>query len=175
MIRVSLLIVACIALCTSAMNAADFYLQLSGIEGSSRLGDAAGAIEVHSFSWGIVSPRDAASGLPTGKRMHKPLHLTLELDKASPQLILACATGQHIKEAKLTVRKLNPNGGAENYYTITLIDCMVSSAAIDCDDDSDGDGLDDSKLTQSISLTYQKIKWEFIGGPVGEDDWEEAK
>jgi hypothetical protein len=26
-------------------------------------------------SGGVVSPRDAASGLPTGKRMHKPLAL----------------------------------------------------------------------------------------------------
>lgn len=33
-----------------------------------------------------VSPRDAASGLPTGKRMHKPLTITKELDKSSPML-----------------------------------------------------------------------------------------
>jgi hypothetical protein len=37
-------------------------------------------IEVRS----IVSPRDAASGLPTGKRMHKPMVITKELDKSSP-------------------------------------------------------------------------------------------
>jgi hypothetical protein len=32
----------------------------------------------------VVSPRDAASGLPTGKRMHKPFVITKELDKSSP-------------------------------------------------------------------------------------------
>ncbi|MEO6134482.1 MAG: hypothetical protein ABIP35_04980 [Ginsengibacter sp.] len=31
----------------------------------------------------IVSPRDAASGLPTGKRMHKPFVITKELDVSS--------------------------------------------------------------------------------------------
>ncbi len=31
----------------------------------------------------IVSPRDPASGLPTGKRMHKPFVITKELDKSS--------------------------------------------------------------------------------------------
>ena len=31
----------------------------------------------------IVSPRDAASGLPTGKRMHKPFVITMELGVSS--------------------------------------------------------------------------------------------
>ena len=62
-------------------------------------------IEILSWSWGesnptsvgsgsgsgsgklsVISPRDAASGLPTGKRMHKPFVITKELDKASPML-----------------------------------------------------------------------------------------
>lgn len=38
------------------------------------------------FEQGIVSPRDAASGLPTGKRQHKPFVITKELDKSSPVL-----------------------------------------------------------------------------------------
>jgi hypothetical protein len=36
----------------------------------------------------VVSPRDAASGLPTGKRMHKPFIITKELDKSTPLLML---------------------------------------------------------------------------------------
>jgi len=39
-----------------------------------------------SFEQEIVSPRDAASGLPTGKRQHKPFVITKELDKSSPIL-----------------------------------------------------------------------------------------
>ncbi len=38
---------------------------------------------------GVVSPRDAASGLPTGKRMHKPFTITKELDKTSPVFVAA--------------------------------------------------------------------------------------
>ena len=34
----------------------------------------------------IVSPRDAASGLPTGKRMHKPMTIVKEWGAASPKL-----------------------------------------------------------------------------------------
>lgn len=42
---------------------------------------------VINFEQEIVSPRDAASGLPTGKRQHKPFVITKELDKSS--LVLA--------------------------------------------------------------------------------------
>lgn len=42
---------------------------------------------VISFEQDIVSPRDAASGLPTGKRMHKPFVITKELDSSSPTAI----------------------------------------------------------------------------------------
>ena len=42
---------------------------------------------VISFEQYVVSPRDAASGLPTGKRMHKPFVITKELDRSSAAAI----------------------------------------------------------------------------------------
>lgn len=47
-----------------------------------------------SFDQEIVSPRDAASGLPTGKRQHKPFVITKELDKSSPLLARESPTKQ---------------------------------------------------------------------------------
>lgn len=52
--------------------------------GKIRCGDGSCVI---SFEQEIVSPRDAASGLPTGKRMHKPFVITKELDKSSPVMV----------------------------------------------------------------------------------------
>jgi len=43
-------------------------------------------------TYNIVSPKDPASGLPTGKRMHKPMLITKELDKSSPKLITNLGT-----------------------------------------------------------------------------------
>lgn len=45
------------------------------------------------FNQAIVSPRDAASGLPTGKRQHKPVVFTKEYDKSSPQLARTSSGG----------------------------------------------------------------------------------
>jgi hypothetical protein len=47
-----------------------------------------------SFEQEVVSPRDAASGLPTGKRMHKPFVITKELDKSSPMMVRESPTKQ---------------------------------------------------------------------------------
>ncbi|MEP7234917.1 MAG: hypothetical protein ABI778_06445 [Ignavibacteriota bacterium] len=41
----------------------------------------ANKIESIAISHDIISPRDPASGLPTGKRMHKPFTLTLSLSE----------------------------------------------------------------------------------------------
>ena len=48
---------------------------------------------VISFEQDIVSPRDAASGLPTGKRMHKPFVITKVFDKSSPVLAKGSSGG----------------------------------------------------------------------------------
>ncbi len=47
------------------------------------------------------------------------------MDKASPLLMLAAASGQHFKSAVLTVRKSGEV--SQEYLTITLGDLMVSS------------------------------------------------
>jgi hypothetical protein len=52
--------------------------------GKIRCGDGTCTID---FDQEIVSPRDAASGLPTGKRMHKPFTITMELDKNAPAAV----------------------------------------------------------------------------------------
>src|SRR5262245_26590890 len=44
----------------------------------------------------IMSRRDPASGLPTGKRMHKPFIVTKELDKSSPLLYSALVNNENI-------------------------------------------------------------------------------
>lgn len=94
----------------NVLAAADMFIKISDVKGESRviscpssmcsLSDvAAGTYQVQvcdekggavsssvSLSHSVVSPRDAASGLATGKRMHKPMTFTKRLDKSSPQL-----------------------------------------------------------------------------------------
>jgi hypothetical protein len=88
----------------------------------------------------VVSPRDASSGMASGKRMHKPFVITKELDKTSPILSQACASGQHFKEVDVDLA----SGG---HYK--LADVMVSSIQ------KSGGG---DRPMESVSFTYQKIE-----------------
>jgi type VI secretion system secreted protein Hcp len=89
------------------------------------------------------------------------MHFTRRLDKASPQLALACATGQPIRSAVLVCRKSGSDGQPVEYYKITLTDILVSSVA------TGGSSGGTELPTESISLNFAKIEWTYR--PAGQD------
>ena len=114
-----------------------------------------GKIMVIAVSHEIVSPRDAASGLPTGKRQHKPFTIRKELDKSTPLLYSALVTNENLSSATFTYQR---NGAP--FMTVKLTNANISDIA-------------QSGGSESVSFTYQKIQWTWIdGGITAEDDWE---
>jgi type VI secretion system secreted protein Hcp len=162
-----------------ALNA---YLRLQGqkqgeIKGSVTQKGREDSIMVIAYSHDIVSPRDPASGLPTGKRMHKPLVITKELDKSTPLLYQCLVQNENIKTWKLQFwtpqQKAGTGVGSEvQHYTIELVNANIASI---------GQRMLNNKnpeLTryveyEEIAFTYQKITWTWTnGGITAEDDWE---
>src|SRR5690349_18385178 len=79
-------------------------------------------------------PRDPASGLPTGKRQHKPIVITKELDKSSPLLYNALVNNENIPEWELQfwTPQLSAAGGVgaeKQHYTIKLTNANIASIA----------------------------------------------
>jgi type VI protein secretion system component Hcp len=132
-----------------ASAASDYLLEIDAIKGETTATSPAGSIEVSSFSWGAsqasVAPRDAASGMTTGKRQYKPMNAvsgeervatvatpaadsikTFSLTVAEPgdqtaaYLVRMCASGKHIANAVLTSR-------TERFE---LTDIMITSCAV---------------------------------------------
>ena len=164
-----------------ALNA---YLRLKGakqgdIKGSVTQKGREGRIAVIAFSHEIVSPRDAASGLPTGKRMHKPLVVTKELDKATPLLHAALVSNEAITGFTLDFfspsRGPGPGGGAGaevNDFTITLQNASIASIRMTMPNNKDPD-LMKLATSEEIAFTYQKITWTWVdGGVTASDEWE---
>lgn len=109
----------------SLSAASDYLLEIDGVKGESKDDKHKGAIEIESFSWGVSNLGSSGGGGGTGKVSFQDLHFTTRISKASPQLMLACATGKHFPSATLFVRK---SGGSTNeYYKITLEEVLVSS------------------------------------------------
>jgi type VI secretion system secreted protein Hcp len=91
--------------------------------------------------------RDAATGLASGKRMHKPFVIMREVDKASPLLAKACASGQHFPSAEVEVVE---NGKTVHY---TMTDVLISAVNNEASKVQHAE-----RPMESVSFTYQKIE-----------------
>jgi type VI secretion system secreted protein Hcp len=163
-----------------ALNA---YLKLKGqkqgmIKGSVTQKGREGKIMVIAVSHEIVSPRDAASGLPTGKRQHKPFVITKELDKSSPLLYNALVNNENIAEFELqfwTPQITGAAGGSgaeKQHYTVKLTNANIASIDFRMANNKHPDLVRFAEY-EEIAFTYQKISWTIVdGGITAQDDWE---
>ena len=163
---------------TTAMAASDYYIKLGGVEGESTGRAQASSGEVMSWSWGTsnassaaagtgagagkvsmsdlsatapaAAPRDAASGMATGKRQHKPVAMdsggasgtatgatataapsgevrSVSVVVAEPgnatsqQLDRACASGKHFDKVELSMR-----GQVTELQDVAVSSCSVA-------------------------------------------------
>ncbi|MEM6930953.1 MAG: Hcp family type VI secretion system effector [Myxococcota bacterium] len=157
-----------------ALNA---YLKVEGesqgsIDGSSTRAGHENEIEIYGWSHEIISPRDAASGLPTGRRQHKPITLTKPIDKATPLL-----AGAHVNNETLTsvvLRAYEPNaaGVEEQYYTIELINASIVGIRAEMLNNKYPENQT-HETREHVSLVYQRIVWTHeTSGASSTDDWE---
>src|SRR5215510_5671585 len=134
--------------------AADLFLKLGDIKGEATDDKHKDEIDVLAWSWGVSNPTSMASGGGggTGKVSFQDLHFTHYVDKASPNLLKMCATGEHIKEATLVQRKQGK--GQQEFLVIKMSDVMVSSV------NEGGAGASDAP-TESVSLAFAKVALEY--------------
>ena len=137
------------------MAAGDYFLKIDGIQGKSRDDRHKDEIDIESFSWGETQSGTFAGGGGggAGKVSMQDFHFTMPVNKASPALFLACAQGDHIKNAILTCRKAGKE--QQEFLKITLSDVLVSSFQIG------GHGGGDVTPKDQISLNFAKIEHEY--------------
>jgi type VI secretion system secreted protein Hcp len=137
------------------MAAVDYFLKLDGIPAESTDGKHKGEIDIESWSWGAsqMGTHSGGGGGGGGKVAMQDFHFVMKNNKASPKLMLACATGQHIKKAVLTCRKAG--GLQQEYLKIQMEDLLVSSYQ------TGGSGASDIVPMDQISLNFAKIDIEY--------------
>ena len=137
------------------MAAVDYFLEIDGIKGESADSKHKDKIDIQSWSWGESNASSMAQGGGggAGKVSMQDFHFTMNISKASPKLMLACAGGDHIKKATLICRKAGKE--QQEYLTIKFSDVMVSSFQTG---GSAGSGI---VPVDQISLSYTKIEYEY--------------
>lgn len=131
--------------------AVDMFIKLGDIKGESKDKTHADEIDVLSWSWGMSQNGNMhlGTGGGAGKVNVQDLTLTKYLDKATPNLMMACSSGKHFPEAKLTVRKAGGSAQVE-YLIITLKEVLVSSVS------TGGSGGED-RLIETVSLNFAQV------------------
>jgi len=155
------------------------YLTLTGqkqgvISGTVTQAGRENSILIHSFNHGVISPRDPASGLATGKRQHQPLIITKEIDKTSPPVWTALINNENLTawELQFWASAADPNAPDAHIYSIRLTNASVASIQ-ESMSDNDLPANAGLPLLEQISFTYQKIEWIWIDGVIeATDDWE---
>ena len=149
--------------------AVDIHLKIDTIPGQSEIKGFEGQIQLESFSWNMhqTTSFGASSGGGAGKVNMGDLTFVHRVDKATPKLMIACCTGQHLKEAVMTCRKAGGES-AVDFLKITLTDVIVSGVSPAGTNDGD-------TPTETVSLAFAEYKVEYQeqdnkgakkGGPV---------
>ena len=137
------------------MAKVDYFLKIEGIVGESTDDKHKNEIDVESWSWGETQTGGAAhgGGGGAGKVAMQDFHFVVRTSKASPKLMLACATGQHLKEAVLTCRKAGKD--QQEFLKFTLSDLLVSSYQ------AKGEAGEGAVPTDQISLNFAELEVEY--------------
>ena len=133
--------------------ASDIFAKIGDIKGESLDDKHKDEIEVLSFSWGVtnagvVSP---GGGAGAGKATFQDLSIVHHIDKASPLLLKACATGTHIKDATITHRKAGK--GQQEYLIVKLNDVIITGVT--------HGGASGQPFSESVTLAFAKVDLEY--------------
>ena len=156
------------------------YLTVEGdrqgnIEGDSQRSGYEGMMEIHGWSHEVSSPRDAATGLPTGRRQHKPLTVTKPVDKASPLLMGALTTNENLSSVVLRCVAPSADGSEEQYYTIELVNATVSNIRQEQLNNKYPENMP-HEVREHVSFAYQRIVWVHeVSSTSAEDDWSDSR
>jgi len=134
--------------------ASDIFAKIGDIKGESPDDKHKGEIEVLSWSWGVTQSGTMAhgGGGGEGKANFNDFNFTHHIDKASPVLLKACATGEHIKEATITVRKAGK--GQQEFLIIKMADIIITGVA----PSGAGDG---AATAEHVALQFAKVDLEY--------------
>ena len=136
------------------MAQTDYFSKIEGVEGESTDDKHKNEIDVLSWSWGETNSgsHSRGGGGGAGKVSMQDFNFVMTANKATPKLMLNCASGAHIGEATLTCRKAGTE--QQEYLTIKMKDLLVSSYQT-------GGSSGDVVPVDQISLNYSKIEFEY--------------
>jgi type VI secretion system secreted protein Hcp len=134
----------------------DLFLRIEGITGDSRDAKHAGWMDVVSFSWGVTMT--PSSGTTMSRPLFTDLILTKPMDRASPVLLVSCASGKRFPTAVLQLVRTGEMRVVFMEYTLSDVMLTAYQPA--------GQGAEDQPL-EALNLNAARIVTKYT--PVAAD------
>ena len=133
--------------------AMQIFARIGDIKGESHDAKHKDEIEVLSFSWGVTNAASTGSGggAGAGKPTFQDLSIVHNIDKASPKLLEACATGTHLKDATITHCRA---GKSQHEYLIVKMNDVIITAVTH-------GGPVGQPAPETVSLAFAKVDFEY--------------
>jgi type VI secretion system secreted protein Hcp len=167
------LLVPFLALAGPADAALNAYMKITRADGSILEGEVTQPgrermILVHEVTHQVVQPVDTATGLPSGKRQHKPFVITKSVDKSTPLFFQALVQNETLRSVEIFFWRPDQQGREVNYFKVTLTNAIITSSAMKLP--STLDPTASQPLAEEISFVYQKITWTYTDGNITAED-----
>jgi len=180
--RIAAVLVASLVLSAPAWAELNAYMSVKAqkqgdIKGSVTQKGRDGKMMVIAVDHLMLSPTDPASGLPTGRRQHKPFVITKEIDKSTPPLRSAFVNNENLPEVKIEfwtpqLSAMTGTGQEKQNFTVTLSNARIVSVRHVMPNNKNPE-LMKFAAYEEIGFAYQKITWTWNdGGITASDDWE---
>jgi type VI secretion system secreted protein Hcp len=131
-----------------------WYLHIDGIDGESVAAGHEKSIEILAWSWSVTQGAaisSGAGGSVASKPSFQEFDFVATISKASPVLVLACASGRHLETAVLH----GVRGGGKSVKSLTYELSDVTVSSVQHADDEDGAPIEEFSLRYgTFEITY---------------------
>ena len=130
------------------------FARVGTIKGESRDARHHDETEALSWTWGVSQTGTVhhGSGGGAGRPTFHDLTFTHHVDRASPLLMKACATGSRLPDARITVRRAG--AGHHEHLVVTLGDVLVTSVSTSVTDEGDS-------ALEAVVLAFATVDLEY--------------
>jgi type VI secretion system secreted protein Hcp len=118
----------------------------------------------------VHAPFRSEDGMPAGVRVHGPLRVVKQIDKATPGFHKALCTAQNLKQVVLSFYRIDPASRSEQeYFKITLkkarivdIQPYMPMSFVPANESY--------RHMEQVSFVYEEIEWNWLPDSVIEQD-----
>jgi type VI secretion system secreted protein Hcp len=149
--------------------ALEAFWQASTLENKSDMKGMEKYTRILSFEYETISPRDAETGMASGKRLHKPIVIQKYTDLSTPLIMDALVTNKKLDKSEIILYgATSKDGKRTQQLKVALTNVFIVRDHVLASPEG-------SRAIEEVAMTFQKIEITDIpNSKTAADDWNAA-